>query len=80
MSIEKDLKFIGDTLPTGAIKRISEKCDFSQGYVSKFFNGEYNLNERNSVILDEVEIILSEQAVLEKENGKKLKNIISKTK
>lgn len=75
IQISKDLKIIGQGLPYGALKRIAEKNNVSQAYVSKFFNGEYELTDENTKLLNEAEIILTEEAAKDQVRQHKLTSV-----
>jgi hypothetical protein len=77
---KKDLKFIADSLPIGGMNKIVEKSGYSQSYISKFFNGEYNLTEKNIHILDLVDEVLEADKKFHKEGQKKLNKLLSTSK
>lgn len=78
--ITKTLAKIAKELPKGAISQIADKTGFSQPYVSKFFNGEYNLSEKNMPILDAAEAILQEQRDMEESVQVRFNALIGKGK
>lgn len=78
--IDKEtLKKLGESLPKGGIMEITKRVAYAQSYISKFFNGEFTVTEKNKIIIDEAQNIIKEQGErameMEKEINQSIKSI-----
>jgi len=64
-----DLEKLKNSLPTGYIDLLAEKCDFSRSYVSQVINGE-----RNNLKIIDAAIDLAKEEKIIREKRQKLIN------
>jgi len=76
-AIKSDLKKTLTMLPSGSQNRISITTGYSQSYISKFFNGQYEITHDNEKIIDAAITILQEDIDRENRLKNKLQLVIN---
>ncbi len=67
---KSEIRALGKKIPFGKQKDLIKSTGFSAPYISRFFNGDYQLTAENSILIKEAKrIIQAEQDAIEKNIG-----------